>query len=412
MEFDVVVLGSGIIGVSVAIHLQMRGRSVALIDLKSPGNETSFGNAGLIQREGVYPYAFPRDIGSLLKYALNNAPDVRYHPTSILKLAPFLWKYWINSNSFRHAKIARSYETLIKHSVKEHHFLADAADARHLLRSGGWIKVFRTPKKQDTELEFAEKCTREYGTQFEFLDSHSLQQIEPDLDHSLLSAIRYTDSEAVSDPGALVTAYAEYFEHLGGQFFFGDAFSLSNQWTVKTEQASIRADSAVIALGPWSDILSSRLGYKFPLAVKRGYHMHYGVRNHACLSHPVLDIENGFLLAPMSRGIRLTTGAEFATRDSKKTPAQLDMVEPIARTLFPITTRLDEAPWMGSRPCTPDMLPIIGPAPRHKGLWFAFGHAHHGLTLGPITGRLLAEMMTQQDLIVDPLPFSAKRFIL
>lgn len=88
------------------------------------------------------------------------------------------------------------------------------------------------------------------------------------------------------------------------------------------------------------------------------------------------------------------------------------MVEPIARTLFPITTRLDEAPWMGSRPCTPDMLPIIGPAPRHKGLWFAFGHAHHGLTLGPITGRLLAEMMTQQELIVDPLPFSAKRFIL
>lgn len=410
MKFDVIILGSGIVGVSIATHLQMRGRSVALIDLKSPGNETSFGNAGLIQREGVYPYAFPRDIASLIKYALNYSPEVRYHPKSILKLAPFLWKYWLNSHTFRHAKIAKSYATLIQHSVNEHHFLADAAKARHLLRSGGWIKVFRTSKKQDTELQFAEQCKTEYGIQFEFLDSSSLQEVEPDLDKSLLSALRYVESETVSDPGALVSAYAKYFEQLGGQFFFGDAFTLSNQWTVQTGQGLIHADAAVIALGPWSDVLCSRLGYRFPLAVKRGYHMHYAIGQNAHLYHPVLDIENGYLIAPMARGIRLTTGAEFATRDSKRTPVQLDLVEPIARTLFPITTRIDDSPWMGCRPCTPDMLPIIGPAPRHKGLWFAFGHAHHGLTLGPITGRLLAEMMTKEDLIVDPLPFSANRF--
>lgn len=411
MKYDVVVLGGGVVGVSIATHLQMRGRSVALIDLKSPGSETSFGNAGLIQREGVYPYAFPRDIASLIKYALNYSPDVRYHPKAILKLAPFLWKYWMNSHSFRHARIARSYETLIQYCVSEHHALANAAQARHLLRPGGWIKVFRTSKKQDAEIQFAEQCKAEYGVQFEFLDSSSLHQIEPDLDQSLLSALRYTDSETVSDPGALVAAYIKYFEHLGGQFFFGDAFTLSNQWTVKTEQGQIQADDAVIALGPWSDILCSRLGYRFPLAVKRGYHMHYGVRQNVHLFHPILDIENGFLLAPMSRGIRLTTGAEFAKRDSKKTPVQLDLVEPIARKLFPITMRLDETPWMGCRPCTPDMLPIIGPAPRHKRLWFAFGHAHHGLTLGPITGRLLAEMITEGEVIVDPLPFSANRFI-
>jgi D-amino-acid dehydrogenase len=411
MKFDAIVLGSGIVGVSVAIHLQMRGRSVALIDLKLPGSETSFGNAGLIQREGVYPYPFPRDFTSLIKYALNSAPEVRYHPRSILRLAPFLWKYWLNSHSLRHAEIAHSYANLIQHSVTEHHFLAEAAGVRSLFRPGGWIKVFRTAKKQDAEMRFAEKCRTEYGIQFKPLDSDSLGHIEPDLDKSLLGALQYIDSESVSDPGALVAAYANYFEHLGGHFFFGDAFTLSNQWTVKTEQGLIKADSAVISLGPWSDVLCSQLGYHFPLGVKRGYHMHYGVKHNAQLNHPVLDIENGFLLAPMSRGIRLTTGAEFATRDSQKTPVQLDLVEPIARTLFPISTRLDEFPWMGCRPCTPDMLPIIGKAPRHSGLWFAFGHAHHGLTLGPITGRLLAEMMTEGDLITDPLPFNANRFI-
>ncbi|KTD06686.1 FAD dependent oxidoreductase [Legionella gratiana] len=410
MKFDTVVLGGGIIGVSVAVHLQMRGREVALVDSTLPGRGTSFGNAGLIQREGVYPYAFPRDITSLMKYALNYSPEVRYHFASILKLVPFLWKYWFHSHSLRHAKIACSYATLIQHSVTEHHLLAEAAGVRHLLNSEGWLKVFRTAKKQEAEIRFAEKCKTEYGIQFKVLDVDSLHRAEPDLDPSLLGALHYTESEAVSDPGGLVAAYARYFEHLGGRFFFGDALTLSSQWTINTEQGKINTDSVVIALGPWSDALCSRFGYHFPLAVKRGYHMHYGVKQNTRLIHPVLDFEKGYLIAPMSRGIRLTTGVEFARRDSRKTPVQLNQVEPIARTLFPITERLDEFPWMGCRPCTPDMLPIIGQAPRHSGLWFAFGHGHHGLTLGPITGRLLAEMITGEQLIVDPLPFSPSRF--
>jgi D-amino-acid dehydrogenase len=410
MKFDALVLGGGIVGISVAIHLQMRGRSVALVDLTTPGRETSFGNAGLVHREGVYPYAFPRDIVSLVKYALNESPDVRYHLSSLFKLAPFLWRYWFNSHSLRHAAIARSYATLIQHCVTEHHFLAEAAGLRHLYRPNGWLKVFRTEKKQDLGVRFAEKCQAEFGLQFRVLDAVALHSLEPDLDQSLLGALHYTESESVSDPGALLEGYVHYFEHLGGRVFFGDALTLSNQWSVETDQGQITADSAVIALGPWSDILCTRLGYHFPLAVMRGYHMHYGVMQNAQLNHPVYDGENGYLIAPMARGIRLTTGAEIAIRDSKKTPVQLNQVEPIARTLFPIAERLDEVPWMGCRPCTSDMLPIIGQAPRHQGLWFAFGHGHHGLTLGPITGRLLAEMMTGEPLITDSLPFSASRF--
>ena len=144
MKFDTVVLGAGIVGVSVAVHLQKRGRRVALVDRKQPGNETSFGNAGLIQREGVYPYAFPRDLGTLLRYARNQSPDVRYHADAILKTAPFLWQYWRNSHPAKHAAIARSYATLIEHCVDEHRALAAEAGASALLRPTGWIKVFRT----------------------------------------------------------------------------------------------------------------------------------------------------------------------------------------------------------------------------------------------------------------------------
>src|SRR5689334_17242179 len=114
MKFDTLVLGAGMVGVSIAAHLQQRGLSVALVDRKAPGNETSFGNAGLIQREGVYPYAFPRGLGTLLGYAGNRALDVRYHPGAMFKLAPFLWRYWRNSAPDRHIAIARAYSTLIE----------------------------------------------------------------------------------------------------------------------------------------------------------------------------------------------------------------------------------------------------------------------------------------------------------
>jgi D-amino-acid dehydrogenase len=112
----------------------------------------------------------------------------------------------------------------------------------------------------------------------------------------------------------------------------------------------------------------------------------------------------------VGRGIRLTTGAEFALRDAPRTPVQLARAEPIARDLFPLAERLDNEPWMGSRPCTPDMLPVIGPAPRHANLWFAFGHAHHGLTLAAVTGRLVAELVTGEAPCVDPAPYAAARF--
>ena len=89
---------------------------------------------------------------------------------------------------------------------------------------------------------------------------------------------------------------------------------------------------------------------------------------------------------------------------------QLDQCEPRARRLFPLAGRRDPAPWMGCRPCLPDMLPVIGQAGRHKGLWFNFGHHHHGLTLGPVTGRLLAEMLTGQTPFTDPAPYRSERF--
>jgi D-amino-acid dehydrogenase len=413
VKADAVVLGAGIVGISCALHLQARGRAVVLLDRRGAGEETSFGNAGLIQREGVYPYGFPHDFGALLRYGLNRTIDAHYHLSALPAFAPFLWKYWWHSRPARHARIARTYARLIEHCVAEHDALVAQAGATGLLRRTGWLRAFRTERERDLRFAEAAAWRAEFGIGFSTLDGKQLQEKEPHLAPVLVGALHWTEPTAVIDPHALSLAFLRLFEHRGGRFLQGDAATLAQDggnWSVRTAAGPLQAGAAVVALGPWADVVTRALGYDLPLAVKRGYHMHYAAAGGATLNHPVLDTERGYFLAPMQRGIRLTTGAEFALRDAPRTPVQLGRAEPVARDLFPLGERLDAEPWMGARPCTPDMLPIIGPAPRHRGLWFAFGHAHHGLTLGPVTGRLIGEMIAGDEPFVDPAPYRADRF--
>jgi D-amino-acid dehydrogenase len=153
------------------------------------------------------------------------------------------------------------------------------------------------------------------------------------------------------------------------------------------------------------------LGIRLPLAFKRGYHRHYRARGNAALTRPIVDIDYGYCLAPMDQGIRLTTGAEFAARDAKPTPVQFDRLLPAAQALFPLGEGVEREPWLGSRPCFADSRPVIGRAPGQDGLWLDYGHAHWGLTLGPVSGRLLAEMMTGATPFCDPKPYGAERFM-
>jgi D-amino-acid dehydrogenase len=409
MHADALVLGAGIVGVSVAVHLAQRGRQVVLVDRQAPGRATSYGNAGLIQREGVLPRAFPQDWRALLRYARNASTDMHFHPPALPVLAPFLARYWWHSLPERYRKTVMSYATLIAHSVSEHAPLIAAADAAHLVEKNGWLSLFVSPEGRDKAFAEAEWVESEFGIAHARLSGAELRVKEPGVTADFAGALHWRDPWTVKDPGGLVAAYAAYFEKLGGRFVTGDALRLESTaqgWRL----GDVSAREAVIALGPWAGDLTRRFGYRLPLGIKRGYHMHYAPDAERPLKHWMLDAEGGYLMAPMAMGLRLTTGAEFARRDAPATPVQVERAERTARTRFAFGARLDEKPWLGARPMTPDMLPVIGPAPRHERLWFAFGHAHHGLTLGPATGRLIAELMTGEEPYVDPTPFSAKRF--
>ncbi|MFF7110310.1 FAD-dependent oxidoreductase [Pseudomonas sichuanensis] len=413
MHCQTIVLGAGIVGVSTALHLQARGRQVILIDRDEPGSGTSHGNAGLIERSSVIPYAFPRQFGALLRYGLNRQPDVRYSLLHLPKAAPWLLRYWQQSAPGRVAEAAADMLPLVQRCVEEHDALIEAAGLQGLVQAKGWIEVYRDSALFEQAKQDVLGLAR-YGLKYEFLDRGQLQAREQGLDGGVVGGIHWLDPKTVSNPGGLTRGYAALFVQRGGQFLHGDARTLQRSeggWQVDTQRGAVTADEVVACLGPQSGELYERLGYHFPLGIKRGYHMHYGTRDGAPLQHSVCDTQGGYVLAPMARGVRLTTGIEFAASDAPGNEIQLRRCEALARKLFPaLGERLDDKPWLGRRPCLPDMRPVIGPAPRHQGLWFNFGHAHHGLTLGPVSGRLLAELMTGERPFTDPAPYSAARF--
>jgi D-amino-acid dehydrogenase len=185
-------------------------------------------------------------------------------------------------------------------------------------------------------------CEAQFRRRLPALDARALQNAEPYQAHTLIGALHWTQPTTVADPQALALAYLRHFESLGGRFVRGDAATLTADgagWRIGAEQGQIEAGSAVVALGPWADVVMRRLGYDLPLAVKRGYHMHYRGEAGVHLNHPVVDSERGYCLTPMTRGIRLTSGAEFALRDAAPTPVQLGRAELVARELFPLGER-------------------------------------------------------------------------
>lgn len=406
-----IVLGAGMVGTATAWHLRQRGFDVVLVDRRAPGNETSFGNAGLIQREAVMPYAFPMDAGRLARIAFGMGNDTAWRARDLPTLAPMLARYFWNSLPGRYDPICMAYERMVRHCLTEHQAMAAQANATGMMRAGGWKQIFQSQAAMKTALHHAKEVAERFGVPHTVLDGATLAREEPALQRQLAGAIHWTSPFAVSDPGGLVKAYARGFEAAGGMLARGDAQTLRPHgagWRVTGEDGDLDAETTIICLGPWSDTVLRPLGYRFPLFVKRGYHMHVALD--APLATPMLLTEQGVAMLPTPSGLRIATGAEFARREAPAATRQITRSIAIARTLLPIGKPLDAAPWRGARPCLPDMLPALGPCARHPGLWLNFGHAHQGFTLGPVTGRLCAELIAGEVPFIDPMPYDPGRF--
>ena len=365
---DAIVLGAGIVGTSIALHLVKRGLSVALVDRRGPGEETSYGNAGVIEGNTLFPHAFPSSFDKLLRIALKQAPEANYHLSILPQLAPWLLAYRTNTRREGSLAFAKAMRPLFSRAVAEHEALMAESNATHYLRKDGWLKLYRTDDALAATARERELAS-ELGLPFLLLDGAGARALEPSLAPVFRHAVHWPAAASVSNPLAVTKAYAGQFVILGGVMLKGDARTLhrsGSNWRIDTEEGALDTKDVVAALGPWSPDLLGPLGIKLPLAVKRGYHLHFRAKGNAGLTRP--------------------------------------------EELFPLGEPVEPKPWKGSRPCFADSRPVIGPAPGQAGLWLAYGHAHWGLTLGPVTGRLVADMVTGATPFCDPAPYTAERF--
>ncbi len=410
-QADVVVLGAGIVGVSAATAARQRGLSVILVDRREPGSETSYGNAGILSSGSILPLNKPSLWSALPAYLTNRHAALRWDPAWSVRNIDWIVRFLANARNSGVRPRATALHGLIGASLKLHREWIVKAGAAQRIRETGWLKAWRTDAVNAAKEEQA--FLAEYGIESRLLDRQAISALEPNILPVYKVGLLHTQTASVDSPGEVVKAYARMFDGLGGEMRQSDIKAIvpdGDGWRVLLADGEISARHVVVALGPWSADLLRPLGYRVPLAFERGYHQEFAPNPARSLLRPIHDAEGSFLMTPMERGIRVTSGVELTARDAPSSLAQLDAVVPVARSVVEFGAAVGE-PWRGARPTLPDSLPMIGPAPRHSGLWLAFGHQHIGFTTGPATGAAIAAMIAGAQPPFNTAPFSPGRYL-
>ena len=410
-KVDVVVLGAGIVGVSSAYAARQRGLSVVLVDRREPGSETSYGNAGILSSGSIFPLNQPSLFGSLPKYLSNQHPALRWDVGWALQNPSWIARFLASGRASQTKPRALALHGLIKASLKLHRQWIVDAGAGNRIRETGWLKAWRSDNLAAAKADQA--ALTEYGIKSELLDRQGISALEPNILPVYSVGLLHTETASVDSPGNVVKAYARMLAGAGGEVRQSEIKSIApdgDGWRVVLSDGEIRARHVVVALGPWAPDLLRPLGYSVPLATERGYHREFQPNPSRQLRRPIHDAENAFLMTPMEQGIRVTSGVELTARDAPSNYAQLEEVVPLARSVVEFGEPVGDV-WRGARPTLPDSLPMIGPAPRHQGLWLAFGNQHIGFTTGPATGDAIAAMIAGAAPSFDTSAFSPKRYL-
>src|SRR3569832_2325695 len=410
-QVDVAVLGAGIVGVSAGIAARQRGLSVVVIDRREPGSETSYGNAGIISSGSILPLNRPSLWSALPSYLGNTSAALRWDPLWVMRNLDWVVRFLGNTVPSRTRPRAAALHGQNGASVRLHREWIVKANAGFRIRETGWLKAWRSDATTAAKQEQA--FLAEFGIKSELLDRQAISALEPTILPVYKTGLLHTQTASVDSPGEVTKAYARMFASAGGELRQSDIKSIgpaADRWRVGLGDGAISARHVVVALGPWSADILRPLGFRVPLAVERGYHQKITPNPARSLQRPIHDAEGSFLMTPMENGIRVTSGVELTDRDAPSSLAQLDMVVPMARSVVVFGSAVGEV-WRGAWPTLLDSLPMIGKAPRHQGLWLAFGNQHIGFTTGPATGSAVAAMIAGGAPTFDVAAFAPSRYI-
>ena len=412
------VVGAGIVGVCCAWALLRDGHRVTLIDRDEPGRGCSYGNGGIIQIGACVPVATPGVLRQVPRMLLDPNGPLVVRWRCLLRLAPYLLRFIVAARPDRVERISVAIAALLDVAIDAFRETLGAAGAFDAIASTGELYVYQSEAAYGAACA-AHDVRRRRGVRVEELSADEVRRIVPAISRSVRRGVLLPDCMTVADPFRLTTRLADAFRRNGGIVLrerLRDIEIASNRRaTLLTDAGRHEVDGLVLATGAWSRRWASKLGATIPMDTERGYHVMLrepGIE----IRVPVLSGDYRFGITPMTDGIRLAGTAELASLEAPPNYRRAEMLIPLARALLPDLrfpgSRLDSRDlWMGHRPSTPDSLPVIGPAPRIPNAFFAFGHGHLGLTLGPMTGRLVADLAAGRPPPLDMAPYAAERFL-
>ncbi len=407
-----VVIGAGIVGTSCAWFLARDGHEVTLLDPREPGTGTSFGNAGVLSVESCLPLARPSLLLSVPAMLFDRDAPFRLRWRYLPRLLPWLLRFVLAARPGRARELGEALFALVGRADAAHDLVIAECGLAGLVRPTGWLKVARDARRFEAAIAEERAALDRFSLPYRILGREELLALEPALTPDLRRALWLTADRHVASPLAYTRGVLRAFEARGGRWlqaratgFLGRGAELAG---VVTDRGDLEADLVVLAAGVFSRELAAGAGIRVPLEAERGYHLMLDGEN-CPLAHPVYGIEEGFLLAPIENRIRLTTGVELASPTAPPDYSRPRRLVPKARRLLPGLAGSIDSEWLGLRPSLPDGLPVLGRAPRIANLYLAFGHQHLGLTLGPLSGRIIADLVAGRDPGLDLAPYAADR---
>ena len=409
---NILVIGAGIVGICTGIELIKKGYFVTLLDPNEPGSQTSFGNAGVITDSSLMIINNPQLLKSLFQLIFKKQTSFRYSKYFIFSRLSWILRFLMFSNKNHMEFAAKALRELQVLSLKTHQEIIEKTNSKNNISKPGWLKLFKTInsyKKYNLELDILNKNKAEYI----ILDTEQIKKQFPDLKENFFKGVLFKNSLRVKSPLTLSKKYFDYFRKSGGRFVQEKCKDLKykeGQWAINVNKQNFNFDEVVIAAGPWSKKLLSNLGYDIPLAWERGYHHHFSTKKKTSINPAIHDVEGGFVYSSNGSEVRITSGVELNFLDASKNDIQINESIQKLHKIIPLDKKLTEKAWLGSRPTIADSLPMIGKAPKHKNLWFNFGHNHIGLSTSAGSAVILAEMIQNKKNSINTDPFSPKRF--
>jgi D-amino-acid dehydrogenase len=412
----VAVIGAGMVGVATASWLQRDGHHVTLIDPQPPGQGASFGNAGCFNPSSVVPIAMPGTLRKVPGYLRDPLGPLRIRWSYLPWLAPWLIRYIRAGSPERIEHQAVALKSLLGPCLETLLDLARNAGAEQFIARNGILIAYRSRQTWEADA-YAFDIRRRNGIEWHELNADELRQFDPNLSREFIHGRHLYNNGHALDPGGLVAALADAVQREGGTLLraraTGFRFDGDRLRAVTTDSGEVVADAAVLAAGAHSKKLASMLGNSVPLETERGYHLM--LRDPAVMPRvPTTDADRKFVATPMNGGIRFAGTVELAGLDAAPDWRRAERLLDLGRKLYPAlgdrAERDSISVWMGHRPGMPDSLPVLGPSRRSRDVFYAFGHGHVGMTGGPYTGKVIADLIAGRPAPIDLTPFRPDRF--